>query len=318
MERDDLRREISRSQGRLNGRYCYDEMGRLVQQQTGLAHQQNAVQIDRTFTYIYSEPGSYEPLAQCYKDGDNAEHTINYFHCDQIGIPREMTDSDGKLIWKGRYDAWGSLIRDSYRETASDSHQPFRLQNQYFDEETGLHYNFFRYYEPVLGRFITQDPIKLAGGNNLYRFEGTVQNQTDPLGLFAPALLLAPELIALGKAALITLGVLAVGAAVEETVKNRARASTQAKTESTSKCKKCPPCITTSGRIVPPKTIGYRPLDVIPDDKMEHGVYGSHHNIFESNQAPYPNCKCFWSKQKYVLKPYQLTPAMVPVEPFVN
>ena len=62
----------------------------------------------------------------------------------------------------------------------------------------------------------------------------------------------------------------------------------------------------------------YRPLDVIPDDKMENGVYGSHHNIFESNQAPYPNCKCFWNKQKYVLKPHQLTPAMVPVEPFVN
>ena len=80
----------------------------------------------------------------------------------------------------------------------------------------------------------------------------------------------------------------------------------------------CPPCTTISGRIVPPKTIGYRPLDVIPDDKMEHGVYGSHHNIFESNQAPYPNCRCFWNKQKYVLKPHQLTPEMVPVEPFVN
>ena len=89
----------------------------------------------------------------------------------------------GKLLWKGRYDAWGSLIRDSYREAASGSHQPFRLQNQYFDEETGLHYNFFLYYESVLGRFITQDPIKLAGGNNLYRFEGTVQNQVDLLGL---------------------------------------------------------------------------------------------------------------------------------------
>ncbi|SQI99664.1 RHS repeat-associated core domain-containing protein [Aggregatibacter aphrophilus] len=185
MERDDLHREISRSQGRLNGRYCYDEMGRLVQQQTGLAHQQNAVQIDRTFTYIYSEPGSYEPLAQCYKDGDNAEHTINYFHCDQIGIPREMTDSDGKLIWKGRYDAWGSLIRDSYQETASDSHQPFRLQNQYFDEETGLHYNFFRYYAPVLGRFITQDPIGVRGGSNLYFFAPSAQMWSDSLGLSA-------------------------------------------------------------------------------------------------------------------------------------
>ncbi|WP_225791936.1 RHS repeat domain-containing protein, partial [Aggregatibacter aphrophilus] len=140
---------------------------------------------DRTFTYIYSEPGSYEPLAQCYKEDDNAEHTVNYFHCDQIGIPREMTDSDGKLIWKGRYDAWGSLIRDSYRETASDSHQPFRLQNQYFDEETGLHYNFFRYYEPVLGRFITQDPIGVRGGSNLYFFAPSAQMWSDSLGLSA-------------------------------------------------------------------------------------------------------------------------------------
>ena len=51
MERDDLHREISRSQGRLNGRYYYDDMGRLVQQQAGLANQQNTVQIDRTYGY---------------------------------------------------------------------------------------------------------------------------------------------------------------------------------------------------------------------------------------------------------------------------
>ena len=94
-----------------------------------------------------------------------------------------MTDSQGKLLWKGRYDAWGQLIHDSNRHAQRSTHQPFRLQNQYFDQETGLHYNFLRYYEPTLGRFITQDPIGLMGGMNLYRFEGTVQNQVDPLGL---------------------------------------------------------------------------------------------------------------------------------------
>ena len=47
----------------------------------------------------------------------------------------------------------------------------------------GLHYNLFRYYDPHIGRFTQQDPIGLAGGNNLYRFEGTVQNQVDQLGL---------------------------------------------------------------------------------------------------------------------------------------
>ncbi|WP_420358866.1 RHS domain-containing protein [Rodentibacter pneumotropicus] len=41
------------------------------------------------------------------RQGNRIEHEINYFHCDQIGIPREVMDSEGKLIWRGRYDAWG-------------------------------------------------------------------------------------------------------------------------------------------------------------------------------------------------------------------
>ncbi|MFS9089771.1 RHS repeat-associated core domain-containing protein [Streptococcus infantis] len=48
------------------------------------------------------------------------------------------------------------------------AYQPFRLQNQYCDRETGLHYNFFRYYKPEAGRFVNQDPIGPSGGDNLY------------------------------------------------------------------------------------------------------------------------------------------------------
>ncbi|OOF58870.1 RHS repeat domain-containing protein [Rodentibacter genomosp. 2] len=77
-----------------------------------------------------------------------------------------MTDSQGKLIWRGRYDAWGGLHDDRRLAQQNQGHQPFRLQNQYFDEETGLHYNFLRYYEPMTGRFMTQDPIGLQGGEN--------------------------------------------------------------------------------------------------------------------------------------------------------
>ncbi|WP_261089454.1 RHS repeat domain-containing protein [Streptococcus mitis] len=47
-------------------------------------------------------------------------------------------------------------------------HQPFRLQNHYCDLETGLHYNFFRYYEPEAGRFVNQDPIRLLSRDNLF------------------------------------------------------------------------------------------------------------------------------------------------------
>ncbi|MBS4941784.1 MAG: hypothetical protein KHZ68_09075 [Rothia mucilaginosa] len=62
-------------------------------------------------------------------------------------------------------------------------HHPLRLQNQYTDRETGLHYNFFRYYEPDAGQFVNQDPIGLMGWENFYQFVGNTQRWFDPLGL---------------------------------------------------------------------------------------------------------------------------------------
>ena len=61
-------------------------------------------------------------------------------------------------------------------------HKPFRLQNQYADRETGLHYNFSRYYEPDAGRFVNQNPIRLDGGDNLYLFAFNSQIWVDALG----------------------------------------------------------------------------------------------------------------------------------------
>ena len=72
-----------------------------------------------------------------------------------------MTDKDGNLLWFGEYTTWGRL-KEETRVTDS-AYQPFRLQNQYANRETGLHYNFFRYYEPEAGRFVNQDPIGLLG-----------------------------------------------------------------------------------------------------------------------------------------------------------
>lgn len=80
--------------------------------------------------------------------------------------------------------------------------------------------------------------------------------------------------------------------------------------------KPCPPCRTVSGKIVPVGTVGYRPLDIIADDVRQHGVFGSHHNIFVAKQNP-NNCQCFWQKQKFVLKPGQLGSA-IPIEAFAN
>ena len=145
---------------------------------------------DGLYTYIYTDLDSYEPLAQIHnwmnKEGESQQQT-NYFHCDQIGIPREMTDSDGNLLWFGDYHGWGKLKSET---NITNAHQPFRLQNQYCDAETGLHYNFFRYYEPEVGRFVNQDPIGLEGGDNLYQFAPNIEGWVDPLGLH-PAVIVA-------------------------------------------------------------------------------------------------------------------------------
>ena len=134
-----------------------------------------------SYTYIYTDQDSYEPLAQVFDNAKDGKQYLAYFHTDQIGIPREMTDIHGNLLWYGEYTAWGRLKKDErvYR----NAHQPFRLQNQYFDEETGLHYNLMRYYEPEAGRFVNQDPIGLLGGENLYTFAPNAQGWVDWLGL---------------------------------------------------------------------------------------------------------------------------------------
>ena len=105
------------------------------------------VQPDGRYTYIYTNPDSYEPLAQVHnwtnEEGESGQQT-HYSHFDQIGILREITDKDGNLLWHGEYNAWGPLKKDE--RVYKNAHHPFRLQNHYCDLETELHYNFFRYY----------------------------------------------------------------------------------------------------------------------------------------------------------------------------
>ena len=150
------------------------------------SHLLQEVQPDGRYTYIYTDPDSYEPLAQVRNhtntEGESKQE-IHYFHCDQIGIPREMTDKDGNLVWFGNYTGWVRLKEET--KVTDSAYQPFRLQNQYADRETGLHYNFFRYYEPNVGRFVNQDPIGLMGGTNFYQFSANIQNMMDPWGLNA-------------------------------------------------------------------------------------------------------------------------------------
>ena len=80
---------------------------------------------DGRYTYIYTDPESYEPLAQVHdwstEDGESRQQ-IHYFHCDQIGIPREMTDKDGNLLWFGNYTGWCRLKEET--KVTDSTYQP--------------------------------------------------------------------------------------------------------------------------------------------------------------------------------------------------
>ena len=88
------------------------------------------------------------------------------------------------MVWSANYKAWGEAKAaiDKAAQAAGIDNK-LRFQGQYLDEETGLHYNRHRYYDPHSGRFVSQDPIKLAGGNNLQVYAPNPTMWVDPLGL---------------------------------------------------------------------------------------------------------------------------------------
>jgi RHS repeat-associated protein len=124
---------------------------------------------------------------------------VYYFHTDQIGLPEEMSNSEGQLVWRASYKTWGNTVAESWKITDLDGgriyedeygdipqeqqrQQNLRFQGQYLDRDTGLHYNTFRYYDPDIGRFISSDPIGLKGGLNLGSYAPNPISWIDPWG----------------------------------------------------------------------------------------------------------------------------------------
>ncbi|VVQ06358.1 Putative deoxyribonuclease RhsC [Pseudomonas fluorescens] len=117
-------------------------------------------------SYLY-EPGSFRPLALL--DGQGPEHACPFFYqLDHLGNPQELTDYRGDIVWSARYTAYGKVSQ--LRHGGEQPEQPLRLQGQYFDAESGLHCSRHRYYQPDNGRYLTPEPVKLAGGLNAYRY----------------------------------------------------------------------------------------------------------------------------------------------------
>ena len=109
---------------------------------------------------------------------------LAFYHCDQVGTPQTLSNERGECIWEIELNTWGKMkqVQTTHQDQILEETN-IRFQGQYYDEETGLHYNRYRYYEPYSGRYISKDPIGLFGSLNTSSYVTDTNTQIDPLGL---------------------------------------------------------------------------------------------------------------------------------------
>jgi RHS repeat-associated protein len=117
---------------------------------------------------------SHVPIARLDRRG-GTERAI-FYHTDHVGTPRLCTDEQGEVVWRSAAEAFG-------HDASASTFQPLCLPGQYFDEETGLHYNRFRYYDPFTTRYLQPDPLHTIADPNRYGYPLDPLTRSDPLGL---------------------------------------------------------------------------------------------------------------------------------------
>jgi RHS repeat-associated protein len=105
---------------------------------------------------------------------------VYYYLTDHLGTPQKVMDNAGAVVWSGDYKPFGEVTT-----TVSTVDNHFRFPGQFYDLETGSHYNYHRYYQPRSGRYVTPDPIGIKGGINLFAYaKENPLKFTDPFGLW--------------------------------------------------------------------------------------------------------------------------------------
>lgn len=167
--------------------YRYDPLGRRISKETDgvvirFFWDEEVLLGDFSCTWLrewiyYTD--TFEPLAMIQVDGTGSNESLYFYHNDPNGCPGRLMDIDGKVVWAARYDAMGKVECLLINEVDN----PLRLQGQYFDDESELYYNRYRYFNPELSNFIGQDPLGLEAGENLYAYAPNIYAWVDPLGL---------------------------------------------------------------------------------------------------------------------------------------
>ncbi|KVG62228.1 type VI secretion system tip protein TssI/VgrG [Burkholderia pseudomultivorans] len=176
--------------------YEYDALGRRVAKHhtpAGGAQQTTLFMWDGDWMMQEVRTGrtSHEDMAVTYVPHPDHEGPLTrladgqawHYVTDHLGTPQELYDEQREVVWAADLSAYGRTARWLTRVVDN----PIRFPGQYRDEESGLHYNRFRYYDPMVGRYINQDPIAFDGGIHFYSYADSAPNIAyDPKGLFIP------------------------------------------------------------------------------------------------------------------------------------
>jgi len=170
----------------ITARYVYDTIGRRIRKTVGsqtteyhwLGSQLIAEYQRGQVTKIYSYTQGYAPVE--VQEGTNT-YTV---HADHLDTPRYLTDQSGQIVWQNLPDPYGiSEVNEDPDGDGNNVSFNIRFPGQYFDAETRLHYNYFRDYDPSIGRYVQSDSIGLLGGVNTYVYVGgNPITRVDPTG----------------------------------------------------------------------------------------------------------------------------------------
>lgn len=154
--------------------YTYDAQDRLTGELDGYG--------TPYLTYVWRDN---VPVAIILHSRYDDPESVLYLETDHLGTPFAASNKQGTVVWRWEPDAFGTSFPnedpdgDGIKTTIN-----LRFQGQYYDKESGLHYNWHRYYDPKLGRYFSPDPIGVAGGINPYAYvEGNPISYVDPEGL---------------------------------------------------------------------------------------------------------------------------------------
>jgi len=162
-----LGQRVKKAAGGVTTIYHYDLDGKLIAESL----------LSGAMTREYLYMGEVRVAMVDVAGGNAVYHFLN----DRLGTPEILTDASGTVAWEAWYEPFG----EAHVHPSSTVVNNHRFPGQYFDQESGLHYNYHRYYDPRTGRYLTPDPIGLRGGINFYCYvSNNPINRIDRLGLW--------------------------------------------------------------------------------------------------------------------------------------